>query len=120
MTCPKHPRYRGLRRPRVLCRVCWQIFLGMCETCVNCGCQQNEVEEDTESMKLKWQRATLYRRPAFFAEFATGRYATIQWDIIALNFRLIVDCEDGDTRSLLGFYPSAVQAQQAAEAWVNR
>ena len=46
--CPKHPRYRGLLAPKVLCRECWEYFLGMSEACVNCGCQQNECEGDDE------------------------------------------------------------------------
>lgn len=40
MVCKKHPKYKGLRKPRVLCPDCWALFLGMSETCGNCGCQE--------------------------------------------------------------------------------
>jgi hypothetical protein len=41
--CKKHPRYRGLLKPRVACEVCWLIFFGICETCEHCGCQEIEL-----------------------------------------------------------------------------
>lgn len=31
--CKKHPRYKGIYKPRCLCKHCWAIYLGVCETC---------------------------------------------------------------------------------------
>lgn len=45
MRCNKHPKYKGILQPRVLCATCWAIWLGMCETCINCGClEQDDLE----------------------------------------------------------------------------
>lgn len=40
--CKKHPKYLGVKQPKVLCEECWAMYLGMSETCKNCGCQENE------------------------------------------------------------------------------
>lgn len=33
MKCSKHPRYKGILKPRVPCEACWSIYLGVCKTC---------------------------------------------------------------------------------------
>jgi len=27
MTCKKHPKYKGIRKPRANCEACWRIYL---------------------------------------------------------------------------------------------
>lgn len=44
--CETHQGYRGIGKPRHACEQCWQIYFGLNEACINCGCQQNEVDED--------------------------------------------------------------------------
>lgn len=51
MNCPKHPKYTGMKRPKVFCNDCWAIFLGMSERCRNCGCANALEDEETE-----WER----------------------------------------------------------------
>ncbi len=41
MKCKKHPKYKAILKPRVPCEDCWVMYLGMSETCKNCGCQEN-------------------------------------------------------------------------------
>ena len=38
MTCKKHPKYKGIHKPRVWCEHCWAIWLGLSEMCINSGC----------------------------------------------------------------------------------
>ena len=51
MTCKKHPRYRGFKTPRVLCKTCWATYLGMSEECFNCGCFENCYEPFVSPMR---------------------------------------------------------------------
>lgn len=48
LKCKKHPKYKGLRKPTSGCETCWAIYLGMSQTCQNCGCQESErtIHED--------------------------------------------------------------------------
>lgn len=39
MKCKKHPSYKGSSKPKANCEGCWIFYLGMSESCVNCGCE---------------------------------------------------------------------------------
>lgn len=45
MRCVVHPKYMGEKKPRVTCERCWQMFFGIKDECVNCGCFANECED---------------------------------------------------------------------------
>lgn len=49
--CKTHHKYKAIKPPKVLCKDCWAGYLGMCEMCVNCGCQN--VEYCDEDCKLE-------------------------------------------------------------------
>lgn len=44
MRCKDHPKYRAMggRKPENACERCWQMFFGIPDLCINCGCQANE------------------------------------------------------------------------------
>jgi hypothetical protein len=42
--CPAHPKYDARKEPTVACARCWQLYFGISDSCINCGCQQNECE----------------------------------------------------------------------------
>jgi hypothetical protein len=44
--CSKHPKYRGLSKPRSTCERCWQIWFGICDYCVNSGCSVLDTDCD--------------------------------------------------------------------------
>ena len=44
-TCKRHPKYKGINPPRFACKACWIVYFGICETCVNRGCHQAEIDE---------------------------------------------------------------------------
>lgn len=52
MKCKKHPKYKGIHKPRVACEMCWVIFLGISETCHNCGCMES-LDEDPEGSVIE-------------------------------------------------------------------
>jgi len=37
--CKKHPKYKGIHKPRTGCIACWAFFLGMAQYCLNAGCE---------------------------------------------------------------------------------
>lgn len=51
MICKKHPKYKGIRKPKIDCLDCFKVYaeklyedwFGISEYCRNCGCAENEL-----------------------------------------------------------------------------
>lgn len=49
MKCKKHPKYIGAKPPKIACHDCWAYYFGVCDLCINNGCQET-YREATDSL----------------------------------------------------------------------